>query len=70
LVNPNTRTEITRETGRVILLGINKYENIKYIARPETKAPGIANILLYCIIEVKQSFLVIIIYSGSVDFKI
>jgi hypothetical protein len=58
------------ETGRVILVGIDKYENIKYIARPEIRAPGSDNTQLFCNIDVKQSFLVIIIYSRSINFQI
>ena len=34
------------DIGIVILKGITKYENIKYMVRPEIKAPGIAVILL------------------------
>ena len=57
------------ETEREIILGINKYKNIKYIARPEIKLPGSDNTLLFCNIDVKQSFLVIIIYVEVLIFR-
>jgi hypothetical protein len=39
--------------GIVILMGINKYENIKYIVRPEMRAPGSTIILRWNFEEVK-----------------
>ena len=56
MVNPKTRRETMTDTGRVILKGINKYENIKYTVRPEIKDPG-NNITILYDIEVTQSLL-------------
>jgi hypothetical protein len=53
LVNPNTRREIINDRGIVTLMGIDKYENIKYIARPEIRAPGSTTILRRNFEEVK-----------------
>jgi hypothetical protein len=41
------------ETGAVTLKGINKYENIRYIASPEIRAPGSTIILVWNFEEVK-----------------